>query len=126
MGDGGIFIYIFGQNTIAVYITEDFFEEDELYFNMIAGYPKKIAIAFTINGTIFKLYINGILRSTSSPQTAGNVNFQNLIELGYSSSYGATPTILGTKFYNSLIYNRALNDNEILQNHNALKGRFNL
>jgi hypothetical protein len=71
------------------------------------------------------VYINGNLISTSSPHTGGNVNSQSLIELGYSSQ-SIAQTEVNTKFYNSLIYNRALNDGEILQNYNSLKTRYRI
>ena len=122
---GGIFIFIYDQNTISAYISEDSGNAaDELITNIPNNYPQKIVIALTVNGSVFKLYINGTLINFRFSHVAGNVNSQNLIELGYLSQ--GAPTIMGTKFYNSLIYNRALNDNEILQNHNALKGRLKL
>ena len=123
---GGILIYILNENSISAIISEDSGSAaDELITNIPNNYPQKIVIAFTLNGTVFKLYINGVLISARSPHVAGNVNSQSLIELGYTSLVPA-PILINTKFYNSLIYNRPLNDNEILQNFNALKGRFNL
>lgn len=125
---GGIMFYIFNENFISPIISEDIGNAaDELPYDIIGSgsYPKKIVIAFTLNGTVFKLYINGILIDFRSSHMGGNVNSQSLIELGYTSLVPA-PIVINTKFYNSLIYNRALNDNEILQNFNALKGRFNL
>ena len=123
---GGILIFIYNQNTISAYISEDSGNAaDELVADIPNNYPKKIVIALTVNGSVFKLYFNGILINFSSTHVGGNVNSQNLIELGYLSQ-GGSPTTIGTKFYNSLIYNRALTDGEILQNYNAFKGRFNL
>lgn len=125
---GGIFIFAYSyiEHLVGVYISEDSGSlNDELNYDITTNYPQKKVIACTINGTVFKLYINGKLISTRSPHAAGNVNSQSLIELGYSS-LALSNTDVNVKIYNSLIYNRALNDNEILQNYNALKGRLRL
>jgi hypothetical protein len=126
---GGVYIFAYAGNSIpliATYISEDSGNLfDELTYNITANYPQKRVIACTINSTVFKLYVDGILRGTSSPHTAGNVNSQSLIQLGYDAQANSV-TDTNVKIYNSLIYNRALNDNEILQNHNALKGRLKL
>jgi hypothetical protein len=125
---GGIFIYAFSyiEHLVGVYISEDSGSlNDALTYDITTNYPQKKVIACTINGTVFKLYINGILIDFRSSHMGGNVNSQSLIELGYSS-LALSNTDINVKIYNSLIYNRALNDNEILQNFNALKGRFNL
>ena len=123
---GGIMFYILNENFISPVISEDSGNSaDELPYDIIGSgsYPKKIVIAFTLNGTVFKLYINGILIDFRSSHMGGNVNSQSLIELGYTSLVPA-PIVINTKFYNSLIYNRALTDGEILQNYNSLKTRF--
>jgi hypothetical protein len=125
---GGVLVFAqaSSERLVSAYISEDSGSNfDQLDYDITANYPQKRVIACTINGTVFKLYVDGILRGTSSPHLGGNVNSQSLIELGYSSISTAN-TAINVKIYNSLIYNRALNDNEILQNHNALKGRFKI
>jgi len=125
---GGIFIYAFSyiEHLVAAYISEDSGSSvNELNYDIGTNYPQKKVIACTINGSVFKFYINGNLISTSSPHTGGNVNSQSLIELGYSS-LALGNTDINVKIYNSLIYNRALTDGEILQNYNAFKGRFKI
>ena len=125
---GGIFIFAYSyiEHLVAAYISEDSGSSfNELSYDITTNYPQKKVIACTINGSVFKFYINGNLISTSSPHTGGNVHSQSLIELGYSS-LALSNTDVNVKIYNSLIYNRALNDNEILQNYNALKGRLRL
>jgi hypothetical protein len=86
---------------------------------------KKIIIAGSVNGRVIKLYINGILKATQTLITNYNINNQNLIELGYCSG-PMNWTVDKTKVYESLIYNRVLTDNEILQNYNALKGKYKI
>jgi hypothetical protein len=125
---GGVFIYAYSyiEHLVAAYISEDNGNlNDELSYDITTNYPQKRVIACTINGTVFKFYINGNLISTRSPHVGGNVNSQSLIELGYSSGAGAF-TDSNVKIYNSLIYNRALTDSEILQNYNSLKTRFKI
>jgi hypothetical protein len=80
------------------------------------------------NGNI-KLYQNGTLvdsKNNSTP-TIFTTN-QNTFFIGGDSRY--TPGISGRYFngnvYNAKIYNRALSATEVLQNYNALKGRFGL
>lgn len=125
-GGVAIFAQASSERLVSAYISDDSGNNfDQLDYDITANYPQKRVIACTINGTVFKLYVDGILRSINSTHSGGNVNFQNLIELGYGSAATAN-TAINVKIYNSLIYNRALNDNEILQNHNALKGRLKL
>ena len=120
-------IYVFGvpENLVSAFIAQDSAATSTELVDSISSYPLKKVIGFTINGTVFKFYINGVLISTSSPHTAGNVNAQNLIELGYASEYGGF-TEANIKIYNSLIYNRPLSDAEVLFNYNILKSKYNL
>ena len=124
---GGMVIYVFGvpENLVSAFIAQDSAATSTELVDSISSYPLKKVIGFTINGTVFKFYINGVLISTSSPHTAGNVNAQNLIELGYASEYGGF-TEANIKIYNSLIYNRPLSDAEVLFNYNILKSKYNL
>jgi hypothetical protein len=124
---GGMVIYIFGvpENFVSAFIAQDSAATSDELVDSISSYPLKKVIGFTINGTVFKFYINGVLISTSSPHTAGNVNAQNLIELGAASEYGGS-TEANIKIYNSLIYNRPLSDAEVLFNYNILKSKYNL
>ncbi|NBW15068.1 MAG: hypothetical protein EBR82_44410 [Caulobacteraceae bacterium] len=82
-------------------------------------------IAGVINNNLVQLYVNGILRSSQSLASSLGVNTKNLIELGYNSD-GDNWTQNGIKIYSASVYNRPLNSVEILQNYNALKGRFRL
>ena len=66
-------------------------------------------------------YENGILINSGSltKPTAGNDNL-------YLSYRSGTNYYFNGKISNIQIYNRALSASEVLQNYNALKGRFNL
>jgi hypothetical protein len=124
---GGIFIYKWtqsGQDKIAALVANDSGSLSQgISYNITPNYPQKKFIALTINGTVLKLYLDGILVSTIS-HTVGSINSQYAIRLG-NGPYSIN-TVVNTKFYNSLIYNRPLNDNEILENFKGLKGKFNL
>ena len=76
----------------------------------------------TYDGSTLKLYINGVLQSTSvsvsgSIDTAGTVLYnigRNTSGLAYTNG----------KIAIASLYNRALTDAEVLQNFNAARGRF--
>lgn len=80
----------------------------------------------TYNSTTFtyKLYINGILDNTQIA-SFGNVIFPTqMIQIGASDATAAN--LLQGSIYTTQIYNRELSSTEILQNYNALKGRYGL
>ena len=76
------------------------------------------------NGTNFYYYINGVLDKTQSATGTvanANVNF-NIGNLWDTNNTFTWKGEIGP----SRIYNRALSSGEVLQNYNALKGRFGL
>lgn len=125
---GGIFIYLSSEatNSISFYISEDLGTLfDEIQDINIGTLNRTFVLAGTINGTVMKLYRNGILRATESSHGGGNVNCQSKIHLGRGND-ALFDTESGFKFYEAMIYNRALSDNEILQNYNTLKSKYGL
>ena len=81
-------------------------------------------IGFTHNFTSNSgsIYVNGILQTTGSftvVRSDGNVN----LNVGYNSN---NATYLSGEVASFQIYNRALSANEVQQNYNAQKSRFNL
>jgi hypothetical protein len=81
-------------------------------------------IVATYNGSQKKIYVNGILRAT---QNATGTVTQNTTGPAFVGVYGN----FGGYFFNGRIaqtsvYNRALSDNEVLQNYNAQKSRFGI
>lgn len=72
----------------------------------------------TYSSTALKLYVNGILQSTG---TSTDPTDLTLHIAAYANAY----ELCGDVAYTSL-YNRALTASEVLQNYNALKGRFDL
>ena len=79
----------------------------------------------TYDGTDVKMYLNGVLDRVA---TIGSITFDTgsgfPLDIGYDNPGG-------DEYFNGnisqiLIYNRALTQQEVLQNYNATKGRFNL
>ena len=89
-------------------------------------------LSMVYNGTLvgnsnrLKGYINGVeqtldFSSTTIPATTGTVNANFIL-----GSYLAGPSYGSGNISNIQTYNRALSAQEVLQNYNALKSRFNL
>jgi hypothetical protein len=90
-----------------------------------SGYDKIYTVAGTADNGVLKLYINGTFISTVTNGVLSSVNSLSLIEIGHSSlSFSDTNALI--KVYSSMIYNRVLTDQEVLQNYNALKGRYKI
>lgn len=87
-----------------------------------AGY-KMIALTRTTAGVV-NLYLNGILQNSSSAADTGNTAVAGTSWIGmeyHSISYGFNGKIPYTA-----AYNRALTSAEVLQNFNALRGRYGI
>lgn len=90
-----------------------------------SGYDKIYTVAGTADNGVLKLYVNGRFISTVTNGTLSSVNSLSLIEIGFSEqSFSFTNAFI--KVYSSMIYNRVLTDQEVLQNYNALKGRYKI
>ena len=86
----------------------------------------------TFDGTYLKLYVNGALRTTSSPTGTNTVKTYTAQPISVASFGNAianqggglisSPCNVG----NAKIYNRALTQTEITQNFNALRGRYGI
>ena len=74
----------------------------------------------TYNGSIARMYINGVERLTYSPLSL-LIPSSTSIRMGVVNGYYLEGNLSGIK-----IYNRTLTVPEIKQNYNALKGRFGL
>jgi hypothetical protein len=85
----------------------------------------------TYDGATVKIYFNGILEATTN-YTQGSTYGAGRIYLGFYRSYqilgGANADTYSFRgsIYNTQIYNRALSPQEVKQNYDALKGRYNL
>ena len=89
-----------------------------LVWNMLTG---------TWNGSTMRLYTNGIKQASELAFTGGANNILRSFtttSLGYFFNSGQSYT--NGKIANFSLYNRALSEQEILQNYNATKTRFGL
>ena len=82
-------------------------------------------ITLVRNGSTNIPYLNGI-EQTSRIFTNSTVLGSSLYELGYATIRNKTTAYLQGNIYQTSIYNRALSQQEITQNYNALKSRFGL
>jgi hypothetical protein len=82
-------------------------------------------VVATFDGSIKRIYVNGILRSSSSTLTGTIV--QNTTGNAYIGIYGSFAGYpFNGQISNEKIYNRALSAAEIEQNFNALRGRYGI
>lgn len=93
--------------------------------DLIAGNWYMGAFTFSRSSTTCKLYLNGALDNTHTGTRPVGDGFSDRIQIGGPDSYLAGRTFDG-KIAIVQHYNRVLTDEEILQNYNATKGRFNL
>jgi hypothetical protein len=78
---------------------------------------------FTWDGTSLKTYKNGVLVGNVSPGGGAINPIESTMRIGSS---GLTSQPWAGHISNVQIYNSTLTNNQILQNYNALKGRFGL
>jgi hypothetical protein len=111
-------------NTVFISIGTDssflYSAQNALITNNINNY----IVSFVCTGGLLSLYVNGI-------QTSGLV----VNNIARTVNYSGTDFFIGRStgsqrykgsWYNYLLYNRALSQQEVLQNYNATKGRFGL
>jgi hypothetical protein len=82
------------------------------------------------NGTSLKVYGDGITNTNTTTCGSGPISSKTLhigatINDGFPSNPSQRDWFTGN-IANVQLYNRALTDNEILQNFNALRGRFGI
>lgn len=87
-----------------------------------------IAVSFNKTALTSVYFRNGVFSSVQSH--TGSPSFTNLysVQIGkrYSTDAGFSAKDLDGTNYITMLYNKALTNTEILQNYNALKGRFGL
>jgi hypothetical protein len=80
-------------------------------------------ITWIRNGASNILYINGVnIYSFSNSTTLTSC----IYDIGWATTRNKTTAYYQGNIYNTMLYNRALTPQEILQNYNATKGRFGL
>lgn len=97
-----------------------------LFSNSILSLNKVYNVTIVYDGTLQKIYINGVL---DNQQASGNIvqNQSNInLYIGASQLFGNPTEFFNGTIYNTMIYNIGLTSNQILQNYNTLKTRFGL
>lgn len=85
-------------------------------------------IVSTYNGSIMRIYVNGVESGTGLTQSGSiETNTQQLtIGVRFNNRGGGSDSFFSGRIYNNKIYNKALSAQEVQQNFNALKSRFGL
>jgi hypothetical protein len=87
-------------------------------------------LVFNFESNIYKIYVNNVVKTTTSGSSVGNVSLltnPNKLYLSTHDGDGAPPRLFfDGNISQASIYNRALTPEEIQQNFNALKGRYGL
>ena len=127
----GFSIYFDAASTpnsyISMYVALNPYSDEVLSYplaqNNSSNFNKIYTVAGTADNGVLKFYVNGQLtNSTINNNLAAAVSL-DWIEIGFSEqAFYYTNALI--KVYSSMIYNRALTDAEVLQNYNALKGRY--
>jgi hypothetical protein len=113
--------YISGKTTTGIYYsqcTSSFSPSTSSIYNVVG--------TFDSNTTILSLYINGVLDNVKTIGVGFTTGSNLPIQVGCSDGTSSPANFAKGPIYNTLIYNRALSASEVLQNYNALKGRFGL
>jgi hypothetical protein len=93
--------------------------------NLIIGNWHQIVV--TRSGNVFTPYVNGVPKGTGSTNSPSVTGIGTSNELSVGSFNQANFINYGKiSFSNMKMYNRALSENEVLQNFNALRGRVGL
>lgn len=125
---GGSALFAYGFNVIS----------DQLIFEFGSGVGRVSSgivpslnlwyhVVATADGTNTRFYLNGSLRNTSA-QGSGAITSSPVLSIGsYVSSVGVPSAYFHSgNIARTSLYNRALTGQEVAQNYNATKTRFNL
>ena len=113
--------YVSGKTTTGVYYSgciSSFSPSTSSIYNVVG--------TFDSNTTTLSLYINGVLDNTKVVGVGFTTGSNIPIQIGCSDGISTPGNFTKGNIYNVQIYNRALSSEEVFQNYNALKSRFNL
>ena len=98
--------------------------------DIVADIPQYITYTWDNSGPTVKGYFNGVLEETATSATyqwtTSSASPQPNPPRIAQSTQGGWGNYFGVDYYHYHLYNKALSNNEIIQNYNALKSRFNL
>ena len=109
---GSADFYIYGATT-SPRITYTYAFSYNTWYNLVG----------VVNGTTMYMYLNGVDTGLTQPLTEDIGNSTETIKIGVRGD-----KVLASAEYvsNVIVYNRALSATEVLQNFNALRGRFSV
>lgn len=90
--------------------------------SFVVGHNTWYHIAGTHDGTVSRLYINGVLDGFAT-QSGGVATVQPIIDIGRWQGSGGSRYFTGS-IGQTLVYNRALSLSEVRQNYDSIKGRY--
>jgi hypothetical protein len=114
-GPGGSGIIIFYAGSGSIYFKHN--NDQPTQVNVTMNRPFQYAVTYAGTGSV-KIYVNGIYRNNSSTIVA--------TETGSNLIIGSGDTFSNIRTYSFLKYSKELTPQEVLQNFNATKTRFNL
>lgn len=85
-----------------------------------------IYLSITKQANVYSIYINDKLENTNTTDSLNDTSGMSSIHIGYSPDNDAYDRTYYGDMSNIAIYERALTENEIVNNYNILKGRFGL
>ena len=89
-----------------------------------------ISVVFVNNtaSSFCQYYVNGNFERSETKWDGNGIDINNLLWIGWQSrtNYGINPTYFAGRIALVQIYNRALTAQEVQQNFNTLRGRFNI
>jgi hypothetical protein len=114
-----------GDNTI-YYRTKAVSTEDLVVNTTTAGVVNSLwnNVVATFDGTIKRIYVNGILAATSA--TLSGTITQNTTGSAFIGIFGGGGYPFNGRIAQTQLYNRALTPEEVSQNFNALRGRYGI
>jgi hypothetical protein len=116
--DGKIRIEPFWTSSTSNFILSSHSLNDNNWYNIIT----------TFNSGTNQLYVNGVYNTqqTGKTLTSFTSTYSYIIGAGYADGRSLGTNYFSGNISNFTFYNRALSAEEILQNYNAIKGRFGL
>lgn len=85
------------------------------------------SVSAVFDSTVMSLYLNGIFQNSGVKANGIDYNNTHTLKIGRSAPVGTSfDAAMNGTVYSVKIYNRVLSSSEILENYNAIKGRYGL
>ena len=114
LSSGRINVYVYGPNA-------GYGSLDSGYDQLTAGEWSNVG--FTFGSSVLTVYLNGVAMPTTVTGSTANISSTTEVSIGRAYSGDRD---LGGYVATTDVYNRALSLAEVVQNYNAIKGRFGL